>query len=256
MRQNQLAAQLYTLREHTKTVPDLARSLRRVREIGFPAVQVSGVAAPLTAQEFKTLLEDTGLICCATHEPASMILDEPERVAERLHALGCRDVALPYPSEIALSTSADVSAFAARLNEAGRVLRGAGCRLTYHNHAIEMARVQGKTILDTLLDETEPHNLQAEIDVYWIQVGGGDPVAWCRKLRQRLPLLHLKDCVGTANNGPMWCEVGKGNLDFERICREADLSGCEWFIVEQDSTPGDPIDSLKQSYEFLLPLCE
>ena len=37
----------------------------------------------------------------------------------------------------------------------------------------------------------------------------------------------------------------------QAICRAAETAGCRWFIVEQDTCPGDPIDSLRQSFAYL-----
>src|SRR5690606_35784856 len=110
---------------------------------------------------------------------------------------------------------------------------------------------QGKPLLDYIYAQTDPKNLVGEIDTYWIHYGGGDVVDWCRKLRGRLPFIHLKDYKFTLENKPTFCEIGNGTLPFNRIIEEAEKSGCEWFIVEQDTTPGDPFDSIKQSFDYI-----
>jgi len=248
MKINQVAAQLYTLREHLKTVPDIARSLKRVREIGYLAVQASGVG-PIPEAEFLALLKGEGLTLCATHE--GNILTEPQKVIARLNALGCRYTAYPYPGDVKLETLAEVREFARQLNTAGKQLYEAGKILTYHNHHIEFRKIDGHLILDVLFNETDPRYLQGEIDTHWVQYGGGDPVAWCAKLKGRLPLLHMKDFAITPDNKIAFAEIGQGNLDWPRIVAAAEGSGCEWFIVEQDVCPGDPFDSLKQSFEYI-----
>jgi len=45
--------------------------------------------------------------------------------------------------------------------------------------------------------------------------------------------------------------VGSGNLNFKKIIAAAEKSGCKWFIVEQDTCPGDPVDSLAKSFEYI-----
>jgi sugar phosphate isomerase/epimerase len=144
-----------------------------------------------------------------------------------------------------------VKAFAARLNAAGKVLHEAGCRLSYHNHHIEFRRVKKKPVLEWIFKYTDPQYLQAELDTYWVQYGGGDPVAWCKKLKSRLPLLHLKDYAIDTENKVVFAAVGAGNLNWKKIIATAEKSGCEWFIVEQDTCPGDPFESLKESFEFI-----
>ena len=130
------------------------------------------------------------------------------------------------------------------MHEAGRVL-------TYHNHATELMHLGEQTVLDYLYQQTDPRHLQGEIDTYWIQYAGSDPVAWCQKLSGRLPLLHLKDYQITAKNLPDFAEIGYGNLNWKAIIAAAETSGCEWFIVEQDACPGDPFDSAKKSFDYI-----
>jgi sugar phosphate isomerase/epimerase len=122
--------------------------------------------------------------------------------------------------------------------------------LTYHNHDNEFYKIEGKTVLDWIYDESSPENLQGEIDTYWVQAGGGNPASWCRKLKNRLPLLHLKDFAMTKENKHVFAEIGYGTLEFPEIIREAEASGCEWFIIEQDVCPGDPFESLAKSFAY------
>ena len=46
-------------------------------------------------------------------------------------------------------------------------------------------------------------------------------------------------------------EVGNGSLDFKALLAAAQKAKVEHYFVEQDQTPGDPVDSLRQSYEYL-----
>ena len=250
MKLNQVAIQLYTLRDFCKTSADYAATLQRVRKIGYPAIQISGVG-PIPAEELRAIAEGEGLIIAATHEGSGTILDEPAKVVERLNVLGCKYTAYPYPSNIDFNNPSHVENLITKLDAAGAVLREAGQVLTYHNHAHEFLRVNGRTILEEIYARTNPLHLQAEIDTYWVQVGGCNPVQWCEKLKGRLPLLHLKDYKVDHEGKPNYCEIGAGNLDFPAIIAAAEASGCQWFIVEQDACPGDPFDSIKQSLEFI-----
>lgn len=250
MKIDQVAAQLYTVRDFCKTPADIAASLKKVRAIGYPAVQVSGLG-PIAEEELCALLDAEGLVCCATHEPGDRILNEPQRVVERLRKLRCRLTAYPYPGGIKLDTLAEVKAFAARLNQAGRVLHDAGMQLAYHNHHIEFRRYGNRNLMEILFAETDPRYLLGEPDTYWVQHGGGDPVEWCKRLNGRLPILHLKDYTVLPDNKVTFSEVGNGNLNWKAIIAAADAAGCQWYAVEQDTCPGDPFDSLRQSFEFI-----
>lgn len=248
-----IAAQLYTVRALCQDAAGLARTLARLRAIGYTAVQVSGIG-PIDARTVRRLLDAEGMVACATHEPGQAIVDAPETVVERLQTLGASATAYPWP-HLPLTSEGEVLALARALDRAGAVLRAAGQTLCYHHHALEFRRLgpppARASALELLLAHTAEAHLQAEIDTYWVQIAGADPVAWCRRLGGRLPLLHLKDCGVQDGNVATTMALGEGNLDLPGILAAAQAAGCQWYIVEQDSCPGDPIDSLATSWRCL-----
>ncbi len=250
MKINQVAAQLYTVRDYLKTPKDIEITLKKIRKIGYLAVQVSGMG-PIPEEDLMKILKDNGLICCATHESSEQILNEPEKVVERLEKLKCKYTSYPYPANVIMDSVKDVKKFAKKLNSAGKVLYQSKQVLTYHNHHIEFQKVGEKTVLELIYNETNPQYLQGEIDTYWVQYGGGNPTDWCNRLKKRLPLIHLKDYKITKDCKIDFAEIGSGNLDWKTIIPAAEKSGCKWFIVEQDTCPGDPVDSLKKSFHFI-----
>lgn len=253
MKTSQVAVQLFTLREHCKTAVDLAATCAKVREIGYQAVQVSCVG-DIPEKEIATIISDAGLVLCATHEPGIKILEEPDAVIERMHKLRCDLTAYPFPAGVDFTSRPALDALVRRLDDVGAMFRRAGITLGYHNHGIEFCRVPGtdRIFLDYLFERASPEHLVAEPDTYWLQHGGGNPVDWMRKLKGRMPFMHLKDYTYDPRaNQPMFCEIGAGNLPFKEIIREARESGCRWFIVEQDRTPGDQFVSIKQSFDYI-----
>jgi len=250
MKLNQVALQLYTLRDFLKTPADIAATLKRVRAIGYPAVQLSGMG-PIAEEELVKILAGENLVCCATHEPGEEILNKPRQVVERLGKLGCKITAYPWPAGVDFSTLDSVKQFCRQLNAAGKVLHDAGQILCYHNHHIEFRRVSGRTVLEIIFAETDPRYLRGEPDTYWVQHGGGDPVDWCDRLKGRLPIIHLKDYTVLPDNKVTYSEIGNGNLNFKRIIAAAEAAGCQWFCVEQDTCPGDPFESVKQSFDYI-----
>ena len=250
MKIDQVALQLYTLRDYLKTPADITASLKKVAAIGYRSVQASGLG-PIGETELSTILQGEGLTLCATHEDSNTIRKDPQWVVEHLRKLDCKYTAYPYPAGIDFTDQAQLDALVKDLDRAGQVLHDAGQVLTYHNHAIELLRLGDTTVLQYIYDQSDAKYLQGEIDTYWIQYGGGDPVAWCESLAGRLPLLHMKDYQFTAADKPTYCEVGSGNLNWKKIIAAAEASGCEWFIVEQDTCPGDPFDSVRKSFEYI-----
>ena len=141
--------------------------------------------------------------------------------------------------------------FARKLNAAGEAFHKAGITFCYHNHHMEFRRVAGKTVLEILYAETEARFVQAELDTYWVQFGGGDPADWCKRMKDRLVVLHMKDYAISTKNEVVFAEVGSGNLNWPAIIAAAEESGCRWFVPEQDVCPRDPFESLKQSFQFI-----
>lgn len=249
MKKKIIAAQLYTLREFLETPENIAKSLKKVKEIGFDAVQVSGMGT-IDAGELKKILDGEGLECCATHEQGKMIVDQPEKVAEKLDILECKYTAYPYP-HMPLKTEEDYKRLAGMLNKAGKTLLKSGKILTYHNHSIEFERFGKKNGLEIIYSETDPKYLQGEIDTFWVQHSGANPVSWCKTLKNRLPLLHLKE-YGIVNDQITMLELGNGNMNWKEIISAAKKSGTKWFIIEQDTCRINPFESLKISLEYLV----
>ena len=248
-----IAAQLYTIRAHLQEESQVAASLKRIADIGFKAVQISGMKAPLAESAVKTICEDLGLTICATHEPGVKIIDETEAVIERLQALGCPYTAYPHP-HVPLESVDDVQALAAGLEQAAQKMHAAGIGLGYHNHAVEFRRFGDRTALDIIFDEAP--TLIGEIDTFWVQRGGANPTSWCRRLVGRMPIVHLKDAAMLEDKSTcVFCEIGSGNLEWPSIIAALREGGCQWYIIEQDQCPGDPFQSLQQSRDWLVANC-
>ncbi len=252
MKTSQIAVTMFTTRDFQLSESGVRQTLKRIHDIGYEAVQVARVG-DIDYRGVRDMICDEGLVCCATHEQSKQILESPELIVERLQAIGCRYTAYPHPGDYDLRRMDNVRRLAEQLDHAGKVLRDAGLVLTYHNHDAEMFHIDGKPTLEHLYTLTSPEHLQAEIDTHWIAAGGGDPAEWCRRLSGRLPLLHLKDFSLDQNYKRRFAEVGHGNLNWEAVIPAAEESGCEWFIVEQDTDwiHGDPFMSIKASFEFL-----
>ena len=250
MKLEQLAVQLYTLREHLQQPEQIPETLRLVAEIGYRAIQVSGIGKDVPDEVVTAAAREHGLVICARHDPGGDILSDPAAVAARVKRMASAHTAYPFPAGIDFGDESSVAGLIEQLNRAGKIMAEAGVTLSYHNHHHEFRKLDGRIILERIFAETDPAYVKAELDTYWVQYGGGNPVAWCRRMAGRIPLLHLKDYRITDQAEITFAEIGAGNLDFVEIVEAAEAGGCEWFIVEQDECPGDPFESLRQSFEF------
>lgn len=249
MADTQLACTLYTLREYTRTPDQIARTLARVKQIGYSAVQFSGLG-PIDAAELGKILKNEGLACCATHVSLANLRDNPQKVIDDHKLWGCEYIAIGGMTtrNPELQTWLD---FAEEFNTIARKLEGSGIKLGYHNHSNELARYDGKVVLQILLEHFRP-DIWMEIDVYWITAGGGDPAQWIGKLKNRVPCIHMKDMAVRTDRTQLFAEVGEGNLNWEAIIAAGKASGVRWYIVEQDNCYGQsPFDCIERSLKNL-----
>ena len=128
MKLSQVAAQLYTTRDLCQTAQGLAETARRLRAIGYTAVQLSGIG-PIADAEVVAIMQGEGLTICATHEPSQQILDEPQKAVAHLQALGCKLTAYPYPAGIDFTNADHVRTLVRKLDAAGAIFRAAGLQL-------------------------------------------------------------------------------------------------------------------------------
>jgi len=241
MSRSMIAAQMYTLRDFCKTTKDIASSMRKVRKLGYEAIQTSGLG-PIEPEELKRIVDGEGLKICATHVPYELMRDEPETVVEEHKLLECEYTAIGgLPGEY--RSEQGFRQFAKEASEVARRLAGAGLTFGYHNHSFELEKFGDRTGLAILYEESDPRYFKAEIDTYWVQHGGGDPVWWINKLAGRVPLLHLKD-MAMRGSEQLFAEVGEGNLNWPGILEAAKRAATAWYIVEQDICQRDPFESL------------
>lgn len=248
-----LAAQLFTVRQFTQNLSSLGESLAKIRKIGYRAVQVSGIG-PIPHEEVKRILDDNDLEVCITHISFDQLRNHTNEVIDQHHLWNCKNVAVgSMPGEYRTGEDG-YRKFAKDASQVGEALAKAGFTFSYHNHSFEFTRFGKKTGLEILYEESDPRYLQAELDTYWVQHGGGSPAAWIRKLKDRMPVVHLKDMTVISegwNVQQVMAEVGEGNLNWPEIlgaCQEANV---RWYAVEQDECMRDPFESLKISFENL-----
>ncbi len=244
-----IAAQLYTLREHTQTTEQFASTIARVRGLGYSAVQISAIG-PIAPADVARILKDNAVACCATHVSMDRLKSEPQKVIDELKLWDCRYTAIGgfFPKD---PSASDWHQFAEQFNQANAAFAGTGIRLGYHNHSHEFARFDGKTAMQILLDRLDP-SIWFEIDTFWVTHGGGDPADWITRVAGRIPAVHLKDMGVRYPKEQFMMEVGEGNLNWPAILKSCKAAGVEWYIVEQDTCYRDPFESLGISLRNLL----
>jgi sugar phosphate isomerase/epimerase len=254
-----VAAQMYTIRDFTKTARDLAESLEKVRAIGYEAVQLSAVGAmngerpEVTAEAAREMLDANGLKCIATHRSWDDLANRTDAEIAFHRTLGCDFTAIGgIPGAYGEQGAEGYARFVREAAPVIARLKDAGIRFGYHNHAHEYQRIGPgrRTLYDIFIEQGGPDFL-LELDVYWVDHAGVNPVRILERCSGRVPVIHVKDKEVIAKEGPVMAAVGEGNLDWEGILPACKAAGVEWYCVEQDICRRDPFDCLRSSHAFL-----
>ena len=241
-----IGAQLYTVRNACKTPEAVAETLKRVADIGYRYVQISGVCQ-CDPTWLRAELDKNGLSAPLTHVPEAQILENTEALIAEHDILGCKHIGIGG-FKFVPSIPERYKEFCTLYKPAAAKIAAEGKYFMYHNHAAEFQKLDGKTILARLAEDFPAELMGFTLDTYWVQVGGGDPADWLTRLAGRVPCIHLKDYAF----GAVMSVVGEGNINFDRVFAAAEAAGTEFMLVEQDSCgEDDPFDCLKRSYDFL-----
>ena len=268
--QKNIGIQLYTVRNAMKT--DARGTLEALASYGYNSYElvqwggdpnVFGLPAP----EFKGICDSLGASIVSTH---SSLVEDPENeeaVMNRWRELfeiqkACGGKYFVIPSYKVERAEEEVHRMCDYFNRVGRIAAEYGLKLGYHNHAREFQTLKDRdqVMWEYMVENTDPQYVCFELDVYWCQKGGKDPVEYLRKYPKRIELLHVKDEF----------VIGKsGEPDFKSIFTQFYANGMkDWFVEIEaakdylknaDGTPYDQtqIDSAmlqaaKESAEYLL----
>ena len=250
-----IGVQLYTVR--TLSPQKSAETLRAIDALGYREAETTFAGL----DKLMPVLEATRLKPVSVHFDANLIMkgtpDDLARTVDDVKRRGFAYAVCPYVAPADRGGLDVMRRLAEKLNRAGENCRAAGLKFCYHNHAFEFEPMEGSSPFQVLMD-TDKNLVGLEMDAFWVSVAGQDPVEVLRKHAGRVRLIHLKDkAEGTpvmykeSVDRAAFQEVGRGVLDWPNILRAAEAAGVEHYFVEQDQTPGDPVDSLRQSAEYL-----
>lgn len=246
-----LGFQAFTTREQMKDEAGVADTLQKAAALGYDYVQVSARSIPY--ETYANLAKEAGITICGTHEDFNALCADPEAAMEHHRILGTTNIGIG--GYWGVETVDDIRAFVKKVNQFADTIARHGFKFTYHNHHHEFRRYEGKTMLDWLREGFDPDTVSFVLDTYWVQAGGADVRHTMEQLAGRIDILHLKDMRIKSDNMYEITEIGNGNLWWEGILQTAADIGVQYYVVEQDICPGDPLDSLAQSAAYLKKFC-
>lgn len=247
-----IGAQFYTVRDLCKDLDSFAESLKKVADIGYKTVQISGTCE-YEPEWLKDQLKKNGLECVLTHIPGDKLQGDPVKVAKDHDVFNCKYVGLGWFNFNDADRESKYNELVRMYKPVAKALKENGKYFMYHNHEREFLKINGKLILERMAEDFAPDEMGFTIDTYWVQSGGGDPAQWIEKLSGRVPCIHLKDYApGEKQYEPKMVPIGEGNINFGRVFEKAEAAGTKYMLVEQDNCNGeDPFECLKRSYNFL-----
>lgn len=248
-----IGVQLYTIREFMNTEEEIRESFKKLKAIGYDQAQTAG--CKISYEAFGKIAKEEGIEIVGTHDDYDLMVNDFEEAYRRHELLGTKIMGIGGYFGNAKNCNA-FDEFVTNANIIGEKIAARGGKFTYHNHHREFLKMpDGRTIMDFLADNLNPETTSFVLDTHWVQRGGGDVCAWIQKLSGRIDILHLKDFKVYRTEDfdilPDYAEIGNGNLNWEKIMEEAAKAGVKAYVVEQDTCPGDPFDSLKMSSEFI-----
>lgn len=232
--------QAYTFR---RSFPNsVAATLDTIKMMGFTEIEGGGGRMP--PEEFKKLCDERGISIPSTGTGYDQLVKDPQQVANTAKALGAAYVMCAWiPHKNGSFNIENAKKAVEDFNTAGKVLKENGITFCYHVHGYEFWPYENGTLLDYIIQNTNPEYVSFQMDVLWTQFGGGDPVKLLKKYGNRWKLLHLKDLrkgveknltglTSPENDVPL----GTGEIDIVGILKEANRIGIKHFFIEDESS--------------------
>lgn len=248
-KQKRIGLQLYSLREAMGKDP--VATLKLIAAMGYKELETAsygdGKLYGYAPAEFRKICEDLGMSVSSAHLGQAW---DPEKEAELTAwwdlaldtqiAAGCRYAIQPW-FQVG-ETMAEVEPYAAYFNRVGEMANSKGIKFGFHNHKDEFKVIDGVTVLDYLIKNTDPDKVLYELDVYWATKAGVSPVEYIEKYSGRFEVLHIKDqsIIGDS-----------GEIDFEPIFNAAYANGMKDYYVEVEEYTLPPENCVEKSFQFL-----
>jgi sugar phosphate isomerase/epimerase len=250
-----IGVQLYTVRSIIDEKP--LDTLKALDEIGYREAEV----IQGNMDKIWPDLKQTALKPVSLHMDTALFTRNQDKLPPALDEAkekGFEYVVCPYIAPQDRGGADVIKKLGETLNAAGERCQKAGLHLCYHNHAFEFQPEGSGTLLDVLMQTADPKLVNLEMDIMWVTVAGADPVSLLKKYGHRVALMHLKNVAPGVEKRynemvpkTAFREVGNGVVDIPAVLKAAADAGVKHYFVEQDQTPGDPVASLRMSFEYL-----
>lgn len=243
------ALQLYSIRDHC--MRDLQQALAPLNRAGYQHVELAGLYGK-TAAEFKSYLDQAQLTAISMHVGLEELASQPEKILRQAETLRTPFIVIPWLGEEQCPDRPSWVDAAQLMDRLGEEFLKEGHRLCYHNHAHEFERLGTDRILDLIMKVANPAHLHLELDLGWAAAAGASLSELLVQYRGRIPLVHIKD-YRMADDGKtiQFTELGKGIIPWRQFLPEVKQAGVRFYIVEQDESDGDALQSALRNGQYM-----
>jgi sugar phosphate isomerase/epimerase len=231
-------------------------TLRALSGLGYRNIELAGIPPGHTAASLRALLDEVGIRALSGHDgwDTNDFNEASYRAQlERAVTLGQQRTGFawfpgPYTEEY-------FGVVAGQLNRAAAIAREYGLRFFYHNHDFEFTnrRADGRPVYTVLLEQTDPSLVPFQMDLMWINFGGGPWRGLLTTMPERFTSFHVKDQSPQAAPGcncDIFADPGRGVVPLEVMLALAGRNRNKLYIVERDSQV-HPLTTARIGYEFL-----
>jgi sugar phosphate isomerase/epimerase len=246
-RLDRIGLELYAVRRTMARDPE--RTLAAVREIGYTEVELlwSWGNFGRTPAQVAATLKNEGLRAPSAHVSPAVVLIGLERSLEMAKTLGHQYLIVPSFTADTTRSLDDWREWADRFNSAGAVARRAGIWLAFHNEANHMKPIDGAVPYDTFVQRLDPSVVRLQLDVGNMLMGGGDPMSYLDKYRDRYWSFHIKDVVPDRSND---VDLGRGMFDFKRfLARVPSINDKPCYVEHESAT--DELAAARSNFRYL-----
>jgi len=246
-RLDRVGLELYSVRGAMSRDPE--RTLAAVRAIGYTDVELLWSQGNFgrTPQQVRASLDREGLRAPSAHISPAVILVGWERSLETAKMLGHEYLIVPSLTVDTQRSLDDWREWADRFNAAGAVARRAGIWLAFHNEPDHMKPLDGVVPYDVFVARTDPSVVRLQLDIGNMAQGGGDPMKYLERYRDRYWSFHIKDVVADHSHDT---ELGKGVLDVRRFLAAVPDIRHKPVYVEQEGA-ANQLASAELDYKYL-----
>lgn len=233
--------QLYSI--NSELNKNVEESIETIRKIGYSGVEFAGYFN-MSENAIKEILDKNNLYSVGAHISVDRFkfFLEDELIFNKF--IGSKYIICPYAQ---FDSIEDIEELATILNKASEKSKKYGIKVGYHNHAHEFEKIDGKYILDLLIEKTV-EDVIFELDVFWANYAGVDPIEYIKKWKQRIELIHMKQIDSNKKN----VDMPDGIIDMAVIKTTAKFA--KYFILEHEEYDKDVWESLKNDFRYLTSL--